>query len=77
EWLDVVAQADGVICISKAVADEMAEWVAENRKPSKRPFDISWFHLGADITKPTSAEGTSAIPKKVLSSLQARPSFLM
>lgn len=77
EWLDVVAQADGVICISKAVADEMAEWVSENREPSKRPFGISWFHLGADITKPTSAEGTSSIPKKVLSSLQARPSLLM
>lgn len=77
EWLKVVVESDGVICISQAVADEMAEWVAEHRKPSKRPFNISWFHLGADITKPTSAEGTTAIPKNVLSSLQARPSFLM
>jgi glycosyltransferase involved in cell wall biosynthesis len=76
-WMKVVAQSDGVICISKAVADEMTEWVAEHRSPSKRPFNISSFHLGADITKPTSAEGTSAIPKNVLSSLQARPSFLM
>lgn len=76
-WMKVVAQSDGVICISKAVADEMTEWVAEHRTSSKRPFNISSFHLGADITKPTSAEGTSAIPKNVLSSLQARPSFLM
>lgn len=76
-WMEVVAQSDGVICISKAVAEEMTEWVAEHRSPSKRPFNISSFHLGADITKPTSAEGTSAIPRNVLSSLQARPSFLM
>ncbi|WP_449431656.1 glycosyltransferase [Pseudomonas putida] len=77
EWLKVVTQADGAICISKAVADEMAEWVAENRKPSKRPFNISWFHLGADITTPTRPEAATSIPKDVLSNLQARPSFLM
>lgn len=76
-WLEVVCQADGVICISKAVADEMSEWVAEHRTPTKRPFDISWFHLGADISTPSRSGATSAIPKIVKSSLQARPSFLM
>lgn len=76
-WLEVVSQSDGVVCISKAVADEMGEWVAEHRKPGKRPFDISWFHLGADISTPTQPGAHSAIPKPVLSQLQARPSFLM
>jgi glycosyltransferase involved in cell wall biosynthesis len=76
-WLDVVAQSDGVICISRAVADEMAEWVAESRIPTKRPFNISWFHLGADINTPSSPSSTPAIPKDIASNLKARPSFLM
>ncbi|WP_409273373.1 glycosyltransferase [Pseudomonas sp. KCJK9111] len=76
-WLDVVSQSDGVVCISKAVADEMEEWVAEHRPPSKRPFSISWFHLGADIVAPSQSKATNVIPKQVLSQLQARPSLLM
>jgi glycosyltransferase involved in cell wall biosynthesis len=76
-WLDVVSQSDGVVCISKAVADEMEEWGAEHRPSSKRPFSISWFHLGADIAAPSQTKAANVIPKQVLSQLQARPSLLM
>lgn len=76
-WLDTVAQSDGVICISKAVAAEMQEWVAQNRKPSRRPFSISWFHLGADIAERSTPARSPSIPKNVQASLQARSSFLM
>ncbi|MFJ2985525.1 MULTISPECIES: glycosyltransferase [unclassified Pseudomonas] len=77
EWLKVVSQSDGVICISKAVADEMTEWVEDYRTPPKRPFSINWFHLGADITKPSHSEATAPIPTELTSSLKNRHSFLM
>jgi glycosyltransferase involved in cell wall biosynthesis len=44
--------ADGVLCISRAVADELAGWIAdEGLAPQRkgRPLQLGWFHLGADI----------------------------
>ena len=76
-WLDTVAQSDGVICISNAVADEMTEWVSQNRKPSRKPFHISWFHLGADVAERDTPASSESIPKQILANLKTRPTFLM
>ena len=49
-WLEAaVTVADGMICISKSVADELLEWLAEN--PPKRPttLNVGYFHLGSDL----------------------------
>jgi glycosyltransferase involved in cell wall biosynthesis len=48
KWLDVVFESDGVICISKAVAEEVREWNDAKANTRARRFDIDWFHLGAD-----------------------------
>ena len=49
-WLSMIsAQADGLLCISRTVADEMLAWLARNPPVRKRPLDIGWFHLGADF----------------------------
>ena len=48
-WLEVVAESDGALCISKTVADELSVWIKEYGPERARPFKISWFHLGADI----------------------------
>jgi len=49
-WYASVADlADGVLCISRAVADEFAEWLDEHRPRRIGPLDIGYFHLGADI----------------------------
>jgi glycosyltransferase involved in cell wall biosynthesis len=77
KWLATVINADGAICISKAVADELAEWVGENAPPRQRPFDISWFHLGADIASESKAVKSTSLPKKMAATLASRPSFLM
>ncbi|PYC22946.1 glycosyltransferase [Pseudomonas mosselii] len=76
-WLETVSQADGAICISKAVADEMAEWLSTHRKPSKRPYTLSWFHLGADINEARDANARISASKPALSHLGSRTSFLM
>lgn len=76
-WLDVVAENDGAICISKAVSDELVDWVAKRSLSRLRPFKIDWFHLGADVNSSMPTNGLPENATNVLSQLQARESFLM
>lgn len=48
-WLDVIAEADQLICISRAVADEVIAELRKRRRSAGGKLEISWFHLGADI----------------------------
>ncbi len=77
EWLQVLAQFDGAICISRAVAAELAEWLKSNGPARMRPYRIGWFHLGADIDNSTSSRGLPAGADEVLAKLAARPTFLV
>ncbi|MCD8552442.1 glycosyltransferase [Seleniivibrio sp.] len=48
DWLCAVGEsAEKLFCISKAVADELEHWLAENVRNASAKVD--WFHLGADI----------------------------
>ena len=77
-WLKVVAESDGAICISKAVAGELADWLKTNRTAARqRPFKIDWFHLGADIHRSCPLRGMPENAEAVLSILAKRPNFLM
>jgi glycosyltransferase involved in cell wall biosynthesis len=49
EWLNVITQFDGAVCISKSVADELFDWLKQTKPQRLRPFNIGFFHLGADI----------------------------
>ncbi|MBW3567994.1 MAG: glycosyltransferase family 4 protein, partial [Proteobacteria bacterium] len=59
-WLDETSRyADGVICISRAVADEFIDWL-DGWQPSRpRPLKIGHFHLGADFEKASPTRGMS------------------
>lgn len=75
-WLDTLARTDGAICISRAVADELFQWLDDHGPERLRPFQISWFHLGADVAAST----PTALPEdsqRVLESLSSRPTFLV
>ena len=49
-WLNLIsAQCDGLLCISRTVADELLAWLGRNPPPRSRPLDIGWFHLGSDF----------------------------
>jgi glycosyltransferase involved in cell wall biosynthesis len=76
-WLEVVAESDGVICISKAVADEVDDWMKGYSPERLRPFNISWFHLGADIENSMPTQGLSYDASKMLKVIQEQSSFLM
>jgi glycosyltransferase involved in cell wall biosynthesis len=73
----VHAVADGVICISRAVADELATWYEEQGLRRRLPLQLGWFHLGADIDASAPSTGMPPDAHVVLDALTARPSFLM
>ncbi|HZW26136.1 MAG TPA: glycosyltransferase [Gallionella sp.] len=77
QWMDVVAESDGVVCISKAVADEVKTWMAEHHPSRLGAFDIRWFHLGADIESSVPSTGMPETASLTLRELAKRPAFLM
>jgi glycosyltransferase involved in cell wall biosynthesis len=69
--------ADGLVCISRAVADElmqMLDWIQPQRV---RNLDIGYFHLGADIAESAPTTGMGAKAEATLAQIRSRPSFLM
>lgn len=77
QWLSALAQIDGVLCITRAVANEMAEWLTVFGPDRSRPFKLGWFHLGADVAGSVPTLGLPADADHVLNTLYSRPTFLM
>ncbi|MGN6312919.1 MAG: glycosyltransferase family 4 protein [Rhodanobacteraceae bacterium] len=49
-WCESIAElADGILCISRSVADQFECWLHQGRPGRKRPLGIGYFHLGADF----------------------------
>jgi len=69
--------ADGVLCISRAVADELAGWIAREQLTRRSPLKLGYFHLGADIDASAPSFGLPPEAGQVLAALAERPSFLM
>jgi len=77
-WLKTLHRwSDGLVCISRSVADELAEWLESNGEDRERPLRIGWFHLGSDIEMSAPSRGLPDHAEEVLAALSARPSFLM
>lgn len=77
-WLSVLGTyADNLICISRSVADEVADWLGANRIERKRPLRLQWFHLGSDIEKSVATKGIPHQARETLAAISARSSFLM
>lgn len=77
KWLNTITQGDGALCISRAVADELAEWLDGTQPERHRPFKIGWFHLGADIGASLPTTGLPVGFNAQLTQLGAWPSVLM
>lgn len=79
QWLEAISSFDGAVCISKAVADDLAQWQCDSELDweGRRPYQIGWFHLGADIINSAPSHGLPDNTQTVLAELKARPSFLM
>jgi glycosyltransferase involved in cell wall biosynthesis len=77
DWLNVVGESDGAVCISNAVADDLAHWMQGKAWKRQRPFTIDWCHLGADVDNSTPTQGVPAEAEHVFVSMKRRASFLM
>jgi glycosyltransferase involved in cell wall biosynthesis len=77
KWLEVIAEADGAVCISKSTADDLRHWMEERHPDRLVDYQIGWFHLGADLAGSVPTTGYPDDAKRVLSEMASRPSFLM
>jgi glycosyltransferase involved in cell wall biosynthesis len=76
-WLRNICQFDGVVCISRSVADEFAQWQTSQNINLNRRFAVDWFHLGADIDSSAPTKGLPVDKMSTLSVLKSSPTFLM
>lgn len=76
-WLNTITQADGAICISESVSIELVDWLRTSQSIRQEPFDIGWFHLGADIDASQPSYGIPLGATNSLRSLSLRPTFLV
>ncbi|MDL9999606.1 glycosyltransferase [Variovorax sp. J22P240] len=78
KWLKVVAENDGALCISQAVADELTSWLIENvPEQQRKDFNVRAFQLGADVDSASPTTGQPKDATRTLESISSLPSFLM
>ncbi|WP_338845962.1 glycosyltransferase [Massilia sp. W12] len=80
-WLQMAGRnSDALLCISRAVADEVHAWFTHTppkRAPQDAPLQLGWFHLGADLDASAPSQGLPENAAALLAQIQARPAFLM
>jgi glycosyltransferase involved in cell wall biosynthesis len=77
-WLRTLARvADGLIGISRAVAEELRDWLDAEQPQPQRPLRLGYFHLGADVDNGTPHAGLPHDANEVLKLLRVRRTFLM
>lgn len=81
QWLHLLMElADGIVCISDSVRQELRDWIQHNRAIPRQDLQLSYFHLGADLaaSAPTQAQPEEqAQLATVLAALQQSPTLLM
>ncbi|MCP3177580.1 glycosyltransferase [Desulfuromonas sp. KJ2020] len=78
-WLRSISTFDGAICISKTVAENLADWYVETGIDwqGRRPFQIMSWPLGADVSNSAPSTGLPDNAVSLFKQLTSRPSFLM
>jgi len=76
-WLQTIAQSDGILCISKATASDFIKWLDTVLPNRRRPLTIGWSHIGADITQNRSTTGLPYHWKRQLDVISSSPFILM
>jgi glycosyltransferase involved in cell wall biosynthesis len=77
-WLETIAAlADGLVCISRATADELLDWLDLHPPTRTAPLQVGYAHLGADIAASAPSGGIGADELALLALLRQRPTLLM
>ena len=75
-WLRTIAEFDGALCISQAVANELKEWVGHNAPHRSNKLQVRSFPLGADLST-VASKGLPPSAGLAMRAIAARTSFLM
>ncbi|KLU27757.1 hypothetical protein EOS_02550 [Caballeronia mineralivorans PML1(12)] len=77
-WLTTIGTiADGLICISRTVADDLMTWLDTSSVERARELKISYFRLGADIESSQPSTGMPDNANIILAAMRERPTFLI
>ncbi len=77
-WLDTtIKYSSKLICISKAVANDVEKYIEQNKSNFQNFPKVDWFHLGADIENSQATKGIPGNANKILYALETTSSFLM
>lgn len=76
-WLKVIAEVDGAICISKLVASDLTAWLRNYVPYRDRTFSVDWFQLGSDIDHSALMKGMPDDAETIIKKITSNTSFLM
>jgi glycosyltransferase involved in cell wall biosynthesis len=76
-WLNVLARHDGIVAVSRTVADEIIDWLAFTGPTRSRPLKVGWFHHGADLAGSVPSKGLPADAVDTLHTITSRQAFLL
>ena len=77
QWLQVVGESDGAVCISQSVEKDLRDWMERKQWKRLRSFQLEASTLGADIHGSAPTSGLPSDAENLLATLHQRPSFLM
>lgn len=78
KWLEIIAElSTGLICISRATATEVNEWLQSFSSKRADDLKVNSFHLGADIQQSLPSDGLPKNAEEILSTIKQRTTFLM
>jgi glycosyltransferase involved in cell wall biosynthesis len=77
DWLRTIGrEADGLVCISAAVANETRDWLLADA-PGRTLPQLVVLHHGADISASQPSRGLAPDAEGILADLRSAPTFLM
>lgn len=77
QWLSIITQCDGAVCISLDTASSLYNWCLEKGVERMLPYRITTLSIGHDWINSKPSIGIPAESQYLLSNLRARLSFLI
>lgn len=78
-WIEAATKvADGIVCISKTVANDLIAWLGGGTLSQRiRPLRIGWWHLGSDISASLPSSGRAQNTEKIIARLSNMQMIMM
>jgi glycosyltransferase involved in cell wall biosynthesis len=76
-WLNTVTQSNGAICISKATAVQLENWMNSSPKKPPNNFSIGFSHIGCDLSHVPQKKSASKNKKMASRTKNNNPTILM